>query len=481
MIRPLLSLVVVGAVAVGLVLGAEHLPAPSPLGGSADVVRQAAVVPVSGRSVYCPVSGDGRISVGLTRPGPGQVTAGPLDGRAALLPVGADLTLGDAGRGIDGPVAVRATGPAAGGLEVEQVGAPATGGLSGRRCQAAGTTTWFTGGATKVGDTTVLELVNPDRTPTLVDVSVLSRTGPAEVAAGRGLQVPPSSRLTVSINDLAPDRDLLAVKVVATRGRFAASMQLTRRQGRVPYGSEQVPASSGPTPLAVLPGVPRGPGGRELVLTNPGAQTAVAALTLTGVAGQQDPPGLAAVTVPAGTSVAVDLAAYTVDGSLSVSVRSPGVPLLAAVLIDDSEPGRPEHDLAYAAPARPLSGPGLLTDVVLRDGTDATLLLSAPQDAAQVRLTPVPVAGSGTTLPAPLQVRLAAGQTRAVSLAGLLPPGASGRFALRVAPDPGSGPVYAARYLRRTGVAGSTILTLVPAAPEVRSPAVRPDPLTGRT
>lgn len=477
--RPL-RLVVVAAAATGLVLGAQQLSPPAPRAVAGDVEVAAALAPVSGRTVYCPSGGAGRTSVGLSLPGAGQVSVGPLAGPAEPLDVGPDRVVGDAGPTGDGAVVVRATGAAAGGLEVEQVDAAEDGGLGGQRCGPAATRLWFTGGSTTVGDTTVLELVNPDPTPALVDVSVLSGTGRPDPEPGSGLAVPPSSTLLVPINDLAPDRNLLAVQVVATRGRVAGSMQVTRRLGRVSYGTELVPAATGPSAMQVLPGVPQGPGSRELVLSNPGERTAVAALTLTGVAGQQEPPGLAAVTVPAAQSVTVDLAPYAEDGPLAVAVRSPGVPLLAVVLVEDVSEGGPERDLAYAAAAPPLTRPALLTDVVLRDGTDAALLLSATEGAAQVLLTPVAVQDSTTTLPAPVPVALAAGETREVSLAGLLPTGASGRFALRVAAQPGSGPVHAARYLRRSAPVGSSILALASAAPEVRSPAVRADPLAGR-
>lgn len=488
MSRSVLTLAVLGAAAAGLVLGAQELPTPEPAGhAGVDVLSSpASLVPVSGRTVYCPSSAmsatglEQRIAVGRSLSGDGQVLASPLDGPATLLPVADDLVVSDPGTISEQPLVVRAVGNGAGGLEVEQVTAPAGGGLTGHRCGPAGTRLWFTGGSTQVGSTTVLELVNPDPTPTLVDVTVLSRTGRAGGEPGRGLLVPPTSVLTVTLNDLAPDRDLLAVRVDATRGRVAGTMTVSRRKGRLSYGAEQVPASAGPATLQVVPGVPEGPGGRVLVLTNPGDQTAVAALTLTGTSGQQDPPGLSAVTVPAGVSVTVDLAAYVMDGPLAVSVRSPRAPLLATVFVDDVQPGRPEHDLAYASAAPPLTAPGMLSDVVLRDGTEATLLLTATEGSAQVLLTPVPARGSSTTLPQPRSVTVGAGQTRAVSLSDLLPAGASGRFGLRVEAEPGSGPVHAARYLRRSPKVGSTILPLFPAAADVPSPAVRPDPLLGR-
>ncbi len=483
--RSVLTLVVVGAAATGLVLGAQELPVPEVAGqaGVDVLISPASLVPVSGRTVYClsPAAGsEQRVAVGLAQPSDqgGQVLTAPLDGPGSMLAVAADQVV-DADTNLVEPLVVRALGGSAGSLEVEQVTAPAGGGLTGHRCGAAATRLWFTGGSTQVGNTTVLQLVNPDSTPTLVDVSVLSRAGRAGEEAGRGLLVPPASVLTVPMNDLVPDRDLLAVEVVASRGRVAGSLTVSRRKGRVSYGAEQVPASAGPAVLQVVPGVPAGAGGRVLVLSNPGDQTAVAALTLTGGDGQQDPPGLAAVTVPAGRSVTVDLAAYVQQGPMSVTVRSPATPLLAAVFVDDVQAGGPEHDLAYAAAAPSLTAPAILTDVVLRDGTDATLLLTATEGAARVLLTPVAVRGSSTTLPPPQSVAVEAGRSRAVNLGDLLPTGASGRFGLRVEVKPGSGPVHAARYLRSTDI-GSTILALVPAAGDVPSPAVRPDPILGR-
>jgi len=105
-------------------------------------------------------------------------------------------------------------------------------------------------------------------------------------------------------------------------------------------------------------------------------------------------------------------------------------------------------------------------------GSGSVLVLSAPQGAAQVRVTELPT-GTGPTPVAPRVVRLAAGRTVVVTLS---PPRALGRdfaFAVVIAPLAGSGPVYAGRVTSVGGVVRSILpvssaLTWVP-LPPVRS------------
>lgn len=455
-------------------------------------------VPVVGALAVCPdVVQHGsavqtRVSVGVARDAQtaaggrirGQRLGGGDSGHTVPLDRPGEVVVGlAAGPQPADAYVVGAEGPLAAGLEVEQVARGDDGplrGLAGLRCGPAGTEAWFLGGATVVGQQGVLVLANPDDAAATVDVTVLTARGPADARPGHGLLVAPRSRRTVPLDALAPDRDLLAVHVVAARGRVAAAVRHTRWDGRTPAGVEWVPQAEPPSSEVVVPGVavspPSTPSPRRLLVANPGEQDTTVRVQLTTADGQLVPAGLEAVPVAAGSTTAVDLARSAAGGGLAVRVTSDGGPVLAAVLLDDAQQG-PVREISYAGSGSPLSGPAVLTDVTIDRPTESTLLLSALGADARVEVTPVRVVGTRTPLPPPRTVAVPGGRTVAVRLSTFLPPGASGRLAVEVRPLPGSAPVYASRYLRARGARGplTTSLVLRGAAQRVGRPAVLRD------
>jgi hypothetical protein len=321
-------------------------------------------------------------------------------------------------------------------------------------------------------------------------VEVWTATGPVDERPGRGIAIGPRARTALQLDTLAPDRDLLVVHVTAVRGRFAGGLRHVRFDGRVPRGVDWVPRSEPPSQEVVVAGLPAGPGRRALLVTNPGEDDTTVSVELTTDDGQLVAPGLDALEVPAGTTVAPDLSELLARTPAAVRVRSDGGPVLASGFVIDGRfdsnqaGGRvvgPVRELAYAAATAPLSGPALLTDVVLEPPIESTLLVSALDGDARVVVTPVPVVGGPRDLPAPKTVEVAAGRTASLRLSTFLPPGSTGRLALDVRPAPGSGPVHAARYLRERGATGplTTLLSLVGANDQVPRPVVVGDPLVG--
>jgi hypothetical protein len=477
------------------VVGAGQVLAPQERSGAA-----AAPAPVLGVTAVCPdLRQDGplrtRVSAGVAEgpAGPGSVTARLLrDERpAAALPLTrpGQVALSAAGE-LDGDaLVVRGTGALAPALEVEQVTRGERGsqrGFAALRCEAPRTDAWFVGGSTRVGEGSLLLLVNPDDRGAVVDVRVWTSTGPVDERPGRGIAIGPRARTAVQLDTLAPDRDLLAVHVTAVRGRFAGGLRHVRFDGRVPRGVDWVPRSEPPARTVVVAGLPAGPGRRALLVTNPGEDDTTVSIELTTGDGQLVPPGLEALEVPAGTTVAPDLSALLAGTPAAVRVRSDGGPVLASGLVTDARfvDGRAAgavRELSYAAATAPLTGPALLTDVVLEPPVESTLLVSALDGDARVVVTPVPVLGGPTQLPAAKTVEVAAGRTAALRLSTFLPPGSTGRLALDVRPAAGSGPVHAARYLRERGATGplTTLLSLAGASGRVPRPVVVRDPLVG--
>ncbi|MEO6206304.1 MAG: DUF5719 family protein, partial [Mycobacteriales bacterium] len=256
-----------------------------------------------------------------------------------------------------------------------------------------------------------------------------------------------------------------------------------RFDGLTPGGVDWVPRAQPPATTVVVPGLPRGPGRRVVLVTNPGEDPTVVSLRLTEVDRQFVPPALDAIAVPAGTTVATDVTAWTNRTAAAVTITSDGGPVLAGSFVYDAQGTSAVKDFGYGGSARPLSGPALITDLVINRPTESTLLLSAPDSDATVNVRPVPVLGVDGPLPKSRQVAIKAGRTVAVRLSTFLPPGAIGRLAIEVLPQPGSGPVYAARYLRERGDSGPlvTLLALQGAAQRVDVPDVRRDPMVGVT
>ena len=431
-----------------------------------------------------------RVSAGVTaaadtRAG-GVLLGQPLRSKTPPTPLPIDRpgqVAVDLGAGVNGDaLVVTARGPVAAGLELEQVTRGTAGserGLAGLRCEAPKTQAWFVGGATKVGDGTLLVLANPDDTAAVVDVTIWTGDGPVDGRPGRGIGVPARSRTAIRVDELAPDKDLLALHVVAQRGRVAAAVRHARVVGRTPNGVEWVPQAQPPATTVVVPGLPQGPGRRVVHVTNPGPDPTVVSLELTTADGQSVPADLDAIPVPAGTTVATDVTLLTNPTPAAVRVRSDGGPVLAGAFLYDSQGTSPVKEFAYAGSALPLEGPALLTDLVIDRPTESTLLLTALTGPTTVDVTPVPVLGIDGEPPAPKRVEVPSGRTVALRLSTFLPPGATGRLAVEVRPVTGS--VYASRYLRERGDSGplTTALQLQGAAQRVPLPAVRHDPLVG--
>ena len=438
-----------GAARLGLIaavlvvgLGAATVSAPEP---PRPVAPQS--VPVTSTSAVCPgLPADSTLATGGA--GSAAVTGGLLGEAAAPLAPGAvDLPeLGEV------PYVVSAQGDGAAGLVVTQATRTTTGtarGLAVLACPAPGTSSWFVGGATTVGATSELLLVNVEDAPALVDVRVWTASGPADPRPGRGLVVPARSRLVVPLDRLAPDRDQLALHVATTRGRTAAAVRTSRRDGRTPLGIDWLPPTVPPAREAVVPGLPAGPGSRSVVVANPGEVDAAVRVELTTDDGQ-----LAAlpVEVPAGASVAVDVSAQLRGTPAAARVVSDGPSVLAGAVVVD-EQRAPVRERFYAA-AVPALDAGALTLPAGVPGVQLLLTALVADAVVEVAGERVEVPGA-TTIAVPVgagaaEVRVLSGQVHAGwwarerGRAGLfvsgLPLRAPARTALRpvVVVDPGA-------------------------------------------
>lgn len=423
-------------------------------------------LPVTAATALCPdVRHEGeRGETAVVAGGAPALVAGPVGARPQPVRPGAELAAQDIGA-----VGVRSTGSGAGRLAVEQSTRATTGsrrGIAAVACPSPATEFWFVGGATVVGSASELLLVNAEDVDAVVDVRIWTADGPADPRPGRGLTVGARSRLAVPLDRLAPDRDLLALQVQTSRGRVAAALRVIRTDGRTPLGVDWVPPGEPPAQEVVVPGLPQGPGRRTALLTNPGDTDALVSLELTTDDGQYVPEGLAAIGVPAGTSVSVDLSEPLAQTPAALRVRSDGAPVLAGVLVVDRQDG-PIREIAFAASTSTVDAPALLADVRLSPPTEVTLLLSATDGDAVLDLVPVSAPGG---LPDRQRVEVPAASTVAVRLSRFLAPASTGSLGIELRPVRGA--VHAARYVRERGARGP-LTGLLPVEP-LRTTFLRP-------
>jgi hypothetical protein len=491
---PLGTLCVVAVLATGTVVGSMVDAAPSAGRAKAEPVE------VVGSSAVCPDLRQTkdrlatRVSVGAAPLPAGRTGSGGSLTSSRVTTPGSPLPVpiteaGQVAVGLgtttdkDGLV-VTAEGVLAAGLEVEQVTRGESGrdrGLAGLRCEAPKPEAWFAGGSTAVSHTSLLVLANVDDTPSTVDVTVFTQKGPVDNRPGQGITLRPHTRQVINLDTLAPDREWLAVHVLARRGRVAAGVRHTTGDTTNPQGVDWVPQTAPPATRVVVPGFPLGTGTRVLRITNPSGDDTTVAVQVTTNDGQFVPTGLDAVEVPAQTTVEVRLEDQAKSSALAATVTSVGAPVIAGAYIKDLQEGS-VRDYAYTAGALPLSGPALVTDVVIDRPTESTLILSAPESGATVVVTPIRVLGQSGAPPAPKTVRIAGGRTATLRLSTFYPPGTTAQLAVELRPQPGSGPVYAARYLRARGAHGplTTLLVLQGPAQLVTRPDVVEDPQAGR-
>lgn len=415
-------------------------------------VSQAGKAPVKRTTLVCPHP-VGRVAVA---PSPGGDGAGRAvvrelggEGRSRLGVIQHRGVVWTATMGERAPATVvRARGAMAGGLGVEQISTAETGagqGLSATRCPRPDTSFWFVGGGVELGRTTTLYLVNAGGTSVSVDVAVYGPAGPVTGPQG-GITVQPHSRKSVRLGALAPKARITALHV-GTRGGPVVAALHTRVSGQQ-GGTDWIPRAVPPRTELVVPGLPGGGGSRRLLLAAPGGRPATVQLQLVTSKGTSAPRGERAVRVPAGSVVGVNLTDSLSRRPAAVRVTS-DVPVTAAAAVTSG------GEVAYVSAVPALTGGA----VVATNGRDAdvasTLLLSAPLDTGEVRVTVFGPDGpvSGTEV-----VRIPAGRTVSARLSP--PSSVEGSVAVVVTPTEDSGRVHGARVLRRTG--GASAVTILP-------------------
>ena len=279
------------------------------------------------------------------------------------------------------PLSLRGTGPLAAGA-VATVTATATEGVNrgvaGAACVAPSSEFWFVGVNTTAGRRGVLTLTNLDEQNAGVDVVVHGAGGVREVPATRGVVVPARGQTDIYLNMAVPNQRDLALRVVATAGRVAASFR-DNVAGKTTSGAgvDWVPPAAVPTKRLVVPAVAPGNGLRALTVVNPGDVQATATVWIHGPNGRFKPARKETLDLAAGATRVIRLDDALLGAGGAVSIDS-DQPLTGAVRMVDAK----LTDFAAVGATAPLTGPAYLA--LPPHPELLVLMLTAPDKAGAV-------------------------------------------------------------------------------------------------
>ena len=481
-------------VALGAIGGVAQLGHPASAqrpGTPGHVSSPAAIrqVPVTAAARACPPAPGGAAApVALLAGGAGAAgEAGAAGGAGATGKGQVELTaLPPAGVPVHAAAAVRAQSPgalflltlpaakatgkqattqAAQGWSVAGGGAMAQGleaelthdsGLASVRCAAPGSDLWFIGPGQQNGGSQVqVDLMNVDSTAASVDVSVINDGGQVQAGNDNGITVPPHQTVTESLSSVARGSGVVAIEVHTSIGRVAADVS-AESHGTTGW----LPGTASPSTRLVIPGVPPSGSTAGLFLADPGPSTAKVTVTAITPQGHISPFGSQSVDLPGQSASYVALS--PLGGTTAALQISSNVPVAASVVVPaNSGPG------VLTAATAPITEQAIVAGNTSDDGMVASVLLSAPDAAALVRLTEIAPAsragtnGTSTSVTASQVVPVKAGRTLAAPVKA--PKGArhGSPFALVITPLHGSGPLYAARVETQ---GRSSVVSIIPAA-----------------
>jgi hypothetical protein len=375
-----------GAVLVGLLLivgGGTFL--------SQEAASHASRTPLVGRTTtICTTSappsgepaGKTEVSAVSVREAPGR--AGLLTG-STLKSKPSELKLTEPGKGaqqpgVTAPVVIAADGSMASASSAVILGDVSDGpeaGLKAAPCLAPATSHWFSGLGATDADRTDLILSNPDDAQAQVDLRFYGRSGRVAVPGSPGIVISGHESRTVSLTNLVEAEGLLSVSVQARDGRVTAVAKRTQTDQLKPAGVDwQIPSPS-PSMVVAIPGVPEGPGDRQLVVTNPSNTRARVGVQILGFQGPFEPSGAASLDVPPESTATVSLKDGLAGEAAGVKLTS-SMPVTGSVIATSRRDGA-GIDLAVQSAAVPLIRSGV-SAVATSSIAESELILSNSGD-----------------------------------------------------------------------------------------------------
>lgn len=458
-----LGLIMLIAVTIGVGTAVQQqLPAP--------VDDISVVEPIRSVTLLCPEPGAGgdlavRVTAAVVpdqigQAGEGQAQLITLPGResdqAGITEPGGQVQIEVVGDRLP-PIKAEATGALAPGFIADQWGRDPRGrgrGLASTACAPAASEFWFVGGGAVAGRVTRVLLVNPDDTAAVVDVIVHGTTGILEAPAGRGLVVPPQSRINLRLDVLVPGETATALNVVARTGRVGASVNDIQQAGLAAVGTDWIPPAAAPTTKVYVPGVAPQQGARVLSLVSTGEDDAIVRIRLITPAGTFAPAERSEVQVPAQSVVTIDMA--PVIGGVPATLELTSDQPIVAGLRQFFGGRRVQNETAFSAGAQPFTTSAAVSGLPVRSATDVRVAITAPVSDVSVQVLGLPYSkGGNTSEPVVIRtVKVKAGQVKFVQLSG---PRNVDWFTAIVVPDEGSGPMLVAHRVRERSRFGDLV------------------------
>lgn len=297
-------------------------------------------------------------------------------------------------------LAVQALGgtqhPAAGVRTVEQADGDLAG-LATPSCVAPSNSLRLVGASTTVGHSAVLVVTNPSKVSATVRVDVSTAEGPATEAPLTPFVLEAGKTRAVNLGAVAPDADGLNVEINAAGAPVGASIAQTMLRGLTPGGIDTIQPSTAST-TNVMPGVQlqdaaesravgatdaAGESTPEVVIADASGHGTTATVLARAMDGKETVVS-ADVKVPQRGTVAVPLDGLPA-GRYTIVVRSQEAAASTTRVLRGSDP-KAASDVAYVPSAARVSAEQL---VALPATVGADLVLSSPEGAAKVSLTPI--------------------------------------------------------------------------------------------
>lgn len=302
-------------------------------------------------TIVCPSGAPASLTTTGDESGPVAVRAGKdeADTTADLSPRRITSVPGD------GPVVAIGEDALASGL----VGGVSREPLAAAPCREPAPDQWFTGVGAGARHSSVLELVNPDAGPAVVDATLVGQDGAVDAPELRGVAVPAHGVVRIDLATTVPRRDELSLRVTTSRGRVAATLRDRYDQlGAGADARDWMPAQAAPSTTNVMLGLVSGAGQRNLVLTNPGPDETRAGVQVVTKDSTFTPKGVEDIVVAPGVVTRVSLSKLLPKDALrdavGLLVTSPA-PLAATVrsFVDG--------DLSHSVPGDPVTSATVLT------------------------------------------------------------------------------------------------------------------------
>jgi hypothetical protein len=255
----------------------------------------------------------------------------------------------------EGPVVVTGEGALAPGL----VGGVFLSPLAAAPCREPAADQWFTGVGAGARHSSVLELVNPDAGPAVVDSTLIGQDGVVDAPELRGVAVPAHGVVRIDLARTLPRRDELTLQVTTSRGRVSATVRDRYDQlGEGAAARDWLPAQAAPATTNVMLGLVSGSGQRNLVLTNAGPDETRATVQVITKDSVFKPEGVKDLVVDPEAVTRVTLSKLlpkdALRDAIGLVVTSPA-PLTATVR------SFVEGDLSHSVPGVPVTSSAVLT------------------------------------------------------------------------------------------------------------------------